>query len=142
MFAVLAALVLCSGTAFAQETTATPAPAPAPAATPIPAATPPRAMVESMKIVCDGKVKANGEAGFVFAADGAAPKDVRVTLQKGMSKSEVCRDIEKELAVMLGSGFKVEKYDDDKVKIDGKSGAKFSLTLGAQTATGVTFELK
>jgi hypothetical protein len=131
MFAVLAALVLCSGTALAQETAATPAPAPAPAATPIPAATPPRAMVES-----------NGEAGFVFAADGAAPKDVRVTLQKGMSKSEVCRDIEKELAVMLGSGFKVEKYDDDKVKIDGKSGAKFSLTLGAQTATGVTFELK
>jgi hypothetical protein len=60
-----------------------------------------------------------------------------------MGKDDVCRDIAKEVGVALaGAPYAVDHYDDDKVKVDGKDKAKFSLTLGGQTATGITFEIK
>jgi hypothetical protein len=43
---------------------------------------------------------------------------------------------------MLGDGYKVGHYDDDKVKVEGKNDAKFTLTQGANSATGLTLELK
>ena len=143
MVGVFGVMIVC-GLAAAQEPAASPAPAAAtvPAATSPAVASAPAAQVHSMKIVCDGKVKSNGQAGLVFTpADGSA-KEIRVTLQKGMKKDEVCKDLAKELAVMLGEGYDVDQYDDDKVKVEGKKDAKFSLTLGGQTATGITLELK
>lgn len=141
----LLAVVIVSALALAQEPAASPAPAPAaPAATPAPttATAPTGAGVKEVKIVCDGKVKSNGEASLIFTPAGGAAKDVRVTLQKGMSKNEVCRDIAKELSVMLGDGYKVAQYDDDKVKVEGKNDAKFTITQGANSATGLTLEVK
>ena len=141
----LLGVVIASGLVLAQEPAASPAPAPAaPAATPAPApaAVPAGAGVKEVKISCSGKVKANGEVGLVFTPAGGAAKDVRVTLQKGMGKSEVCRDIAKELSVLLGDGYKVDQYDDDKVKVVGKNDAKFTITQGANSASGLTLEIK
>ena len=139
----LLGIVIVSGLALAQEPAASPAPAPAaPAATPAPATAPAGAGVKEVKIVCNGKVKANGEASLIFTPAGGAAKDVRVTLQKGMGKNEVCRDIAKELSVMLGDGYKVDQYDDDKVKVEGKNDAKFTITQGANSASGLTLEVK
>ena len=145
----LGVMIVC-GLATAQEPAASPAPAaaaPAAATTAVapattPAATAPSAQVQSIKIVCDGKVKSNGQAGLVFTPAGGSAKEIKVTLQKGMKKEEVCKDLAKELAVMLGDGYAVDQYDDDKVKVEGKKDAKFSLSLGGQTATGITLELK
>jgi len=141
---VLAAF-LAGGVVAAQDATPAPQPMPQTPTAPAPAkpavATAPASLVESMKIVCSGKVKTSGEAGLVFT-DGGEPKEVRITLQKGMSKDEVCRDVAKELAVMLGDKYSVDQYDDDKVKVEGKNGAKLSLSLGGQSATGITLELK
>ena len=145
----LLAVVIVSGLALAQEPAASPAPAPAaPAATPAPAPAPATATapagagVKEVKIVCNGKVKSNGEASLIFTPAGGAAKDVRVTLQKGMGKNEVCRDIAKELSVMLGDGYKVDQYDDDKVKVEGKNDAKFTIIQGANSASGLTLEVK
>ena len=139
----LLGVVIVSGLALAQEPAASPAPAPAaPAATPAPATVPAAAGVKEVKIVCDGKAKTSGEVSLVFTPAGGAAKDVRVTLQKGMGESEVCRDIAKELSVMLGDGYKVDKYDDDKVKVEGKNDARFTITQGANSASGVALEIK
>jgi len=141
---VCGVMIVC-GLAAAQEPAATPAPAaaaPAAATAPAVAAAPAAPGVASIKIVCDGKVKTSGEAGLVFTPAGGSAKEIKVTLQKGENKSEVCKAIAKELAVMLGDGYKVEHYDDDKVKVEGKKDAKFSLSLGGQTATGITLEMK
>ena len=97
---------------------------------------------EQMKVVCDGEVKSNGEATFTFTPAGGVPKDVHITLAKGMSENDVCRDVAKELKVLLGPGYKVDRYDDDKVQIEAKEGAAFSLIIGGQTATGISLELK
>jgi len=135
---VCGVMIVC-GLAAAQEPAATPAPAaaaPAAATAPAVAAAPAAPGVASIKIVCDGKVKTSGEAGLVFTPAGGSAKEIKVTLQKGENKSEVCKAIAKELAV------KVEHYDDDKVKVEGKKDAKFSLSLGGQTATGITLEMK
>ena len=141
MLGVVGVTILAAA-AVAQEPAATPAPAPAPSATPPPATAPLGAGVNDVKIICDGKVKISGQAGFVFTPDGGESKEVKVTLQKGMKEHEVCRDIAKELSVMLGAGYKVEAYDDDKVKVEGKDGAKFRITQGSNSATGVTLEIK
>ena len=97
---------------------------------------------EQMKIVCDGEVKSNGEATFTFTPAGGVPKDVHITLAKGMSENDVCRDVAKELKVLLGPGYKVDRYDNDKVQIEAKEGPAFSLIIGGQTATGISLELK
>jgi len=121
-----------------------PAPAPAPAPTPpAPAAAPAGPVVESMKIICDGKAKNDGAMTFVFAPAGGEAKEIRVTLQKGMKQGDVCRDVAKELSVALsGTPYKVDHYDPDKVKIAGEKEAKFSLALGGNSVTGLTIELK
>ena len=138
----LLGIVIVSGLALAQEPAASPAPAPAaPAATPAPATAPAGAGVKEVKIVCDGKVKSNGEVGLVFTPAGGSASEIKVTLQKGENKSEVCKAVAKELAVKLGAEYKVDQYDDDKVKVEAKKGT-FHLTLGGQSATGVTLELK
>jgi hypothetical protein len=103
---------------------------------------PPPPAKESMKIVCDGKVKSNGEATFTFTPAGGIAKDVHITLAKGMNENDVCRDVAKELAVLLGPGYKVDRYDEDKVKVEAKEASAFSLVIGGQTATGITIELK
>jgi len=143
MMGVLGVMIVC-GFATAQEPAASPAPAAAaPATATAPAvATAPLPGVGSIKIVCDGKVKSNGQAGLVFTPSGGSAKEIRVTLQKGMNKTEVCKDIAKELTVMLGEGYDVDQYDDDKVKVEAKGNATFNLALGGQSATGITLELK
>lgn len=131
--------VLVGAHAFAQEPTA---PAPEPPK-PVPAAAPAGPVVDSIKVVCDGKAKNDGAMSLVFTPAGGEAKEIRITLQKGMGQADVCRDVAKEISVALsGSPYKVEHYDPDKIKIEGKEGAKFSLALGGQTVTGFRIELK
>jgi len=44
--------------------------------------------------------------------------------------------------VALGPEYEVDQYDPDKVKVEGKKGEKFSLTLAGQTVGGTSIELK
>jgi hypothetical protein len=142
-FVVLPLLV---SAAAAQDEPAPPAPAPAPAPapvpTPVPAPAPAAPMVEKAQVICDGKVKTDGVLELVVAPQGGTPMQIRVTLQKKMDKQEVCRDIAKELSVALGEKFDVDE-DGNKVKIEAEEkDAKFSLVLGAMTATGASVEIK
>lgn len=118
---VMAALILTGAMALAQD------------------APPP---VEKVKIVVDNKAKSNGEIHFTFTPSGGEPKEIRVTVAKGMGKQAICRDIAKELTVAVGEGYRVDHYDDDKVKVEGKKGETFSLTLAGQTVTGISIALK
>ncbi len=127
----LVTATLC-GLAIAQDAEKPP-PAPSTLAAP---------MVGEVKILCDDKAKNDGEINFVFSPAGGEAKQIRVTVQNGTKKQVACRDIAKEIAVALGSGYKVNQYDDDKVKVEGKDGQKFSLTLGSTTVTGLSIRLK
>ena len=113
------------------------APAPAPAA-----ATPAAPMVESIKLVFDDKAKNDGELVLTFTPEGGAAKAIRVTIAKKMDKKDVARDVTKELKVALGAGYDVDNYDSDKIKVEGKKNAKFSLTISSLTATGLSVRLK
>jgi hypothetical protein len=99
-------------------------------------------MVESMKLYCNGKVKSDGVVSVIFTPAGGQASEYRVTLQTGMKDKDVCRDIAKELSVGLRNAPYEVDESGDKIKVKGKKDAKFSLTLGAQTATGLTIELK
>jgi len=121
------------------------APAPAPALTPAPASAPegpPAPVVKQVKIIIDNKAKSNGEIRFNFTPVGGPSKEVRVTVISGMSKKDICRDVAKELTLAVGSNYEVDHYDDDKVKVEAKSEAAFSLTLAAQTVSGISITLK
>ncbi len=121
-----------------------PAPAPPPAAapTPAPAPAPAAPMVEKAQVICDGKVKTDGVLELVVTPQGGTPMQIRVTLQKKMDKREICRDIAKELSVALGEKFDVDE-DGDKVKLEAEEkDTRFSLVLGAMTATGASVEIK
>jgi len=98
-------------------------------------------MVNEVKIYFDDKAKNDGELVFKFIAGGAT-KDVRVTVAKKMKGDEVARDAAKELEVALGAGFKVDRYDPDKIKIEGKDKAVFSLTISSLTASGLSVQVK
>ena len=124
---------------------AAPAAAPAaPAAAPAPAlAAPPAApMVDSIKILFDDKAKNNGELTFTFTPEGGAAKLIRVTIANKMDRKDAARSAETELSVALGAGYKVDRYDPDKIKIEGKDKAKFSLTISSLTANGLSVRLK
>ncbi len=111
------------------------APAPAPPAPPppkaVPLAGPAVALVNEVKIVVDDKAKSDGEVRFLFTPEGGEGKEIRVVVQKGMRKKDVCRDIAKEIAVALGDKYKVDQYDDDKVKVVGKNNAKLGFSIRA-----------
>jgi hypothetical protein len=119
-----------------------PAPAPAPAPTPAPAAAPAAPMVESIKLLFDDKAKNSGELLLVFTPEGGAPKQISVTIAAKMNGKDAARDTAKELTVALGAGYKVDNYDADKIKVEGKDKAKFSLTLSSLTANGLSVRLK
>jgi len=143
---VLAAAVLTSP-AFAQEADkdkAAPAAAPAPAPAPAPAAAtvPGAPMVESVKVLFEDKAKNDGELVLTFTPEGGAAKTIQVTIAKKMDRKDVARDVAKELSVALGDGYKVDRYDADKIKIEGKKNAKFSLTVSSLTANGLSVRLK
>jgi pyruvate/2-oxoglutarate dehydrogenase complex dihydrolipoamide acyltransferase (E2) component len=124
---------------------AAPAPAaqaPPPAAAPPVAAAPAAPMVNEIKIIFDDKAKNDGEMLFTFTPQGGVAKQIRVTIAKKMNGHEAARDAAKELAVALGAGFKVDHYDSDKIKIEGKDKAMFSLTLASLTANGLSVRLK
>ena len=133
--------------AFAADETApppaapAPAPAAAPAATPAPAAAPAAPMINSIKIIFDDKAKNSGELVFTFTPEGGAAKTISVTVAAKMSGRDVARSAETELGVALGAGYKVDKYDPDKIKISGKDKAKFSLTISSLTANGLSVRL-
>jgi hypothetical protein len=137
MLAALACTLLTTVVVLAQDT-----PPPAPAAPKPALAGPTATMLEEIKIVVDDKAKGDGEIRFLFTPQGGEAKEVRVVIQKGMNKQAVCRDIAKELSVGLGDKYKVDQYDDDKVKVAGKSGAKFGLSLAAQSVPGISVQLK
>jgi 3-oxoacyl-ACP reductase-like protein len=139
---VVSFLLLCGFAAYAQQTAPAPPPAaPAAAAPPTPAA-PPAPVVKEVKIVVDNKAKTDGEIRFNFIPSGGSAKEIRVTVAKGMGKKDICRDMAKELSVGVGPNYKVEHYDDDKVKVEAKGDATFSLTLAGQTVGGVSITLK
>src|SRR5262245_13056580 len=130
---VLAALA--SSSAVAQEAGKDKAePAPAPAA-PAPAAAPgPMApMVESIKILFDDKAKNDGVLTLSFTPAGGSAQEIRVTIAAKMGKKEAAEDTAKELKVALGANYDVDNYDSDKIKVEGKKGAKFSLTISSLT---------
>ena len=134
---VVVVSALGATTMFAQET---PAPAPAPAAAPSDAVTGP--FVKEVKIVVDNKAKSDGELRLKVEPEGGAVKEVKVSILKGMSKTEVCRDLEKELKVALGDTFEVKQYDDDKVEIERKGDGKLRVAISSQTASGLSVMLK
>ena len=138
---VVSFLLLCSFAVYAQQTAPAPPPAP-PAATAPPAPAPAAPVVKEVKIVVDNKAKTDGEIRFSFTPAGGSAKEIRVTVAKGMGKSDICRDIAKELTVGVGPNYKVDRYDDDKVKVEGKGDATFSLTLAGQTVGGISITLK
>ena len=142
------ACVLAAASAFtpalaqdAKEQPAPPAPAPAAPAAPAPAATPAAPMVESIKIIFDDKAKNSGELVFTFTPQGGAAKTISVTIAKKMDKKDAARSAATELSVGLGDGYKVDRYDSDKIKISGKKNAKFSLTISSLTANGLSVRL-
>jgi hypothetical protein len=116
------------------------APAP-PAATPAAAAAPAAPMVGSIKILFDDKAKNSGVLTFTFTPEGGAAKTISVTIAAKMNRKDAARDAAKELGVALGAGYKVDKYDPDKIKISGKDKAKFSLTISSLTANGLSVRL-
>ncbi|HEX4823827.1 MAG TPA: hypothetical protein VFV19_05915 [Candidatus Polarisedimenticolaceae bacterium] len=135
-----AALALGLATlATAQDKKEEPAPAPPPAAA---AALPSAPMVNDIKIYFDDKAKNDGQLLFHFTPEGGTAKEIRVTIAKKMGASEVAKDAEKELKVALGEAFKVDRYDPDKIKIEGKNKAKFSMTIASLTANGLSVRLK
>lgn len=136
-FVLLALNLSCAGLCVLAEETA-PAPA-APAAAPAKPAGP---LVDEVKIVVDNKAKSDGEIRFAFTPAGGTSQEVRVTVAKGMSKQDICRDIAKELKIAVGENYKVDQYDDDKVKVERKKDAKFSLTLASQNVSGISVSLK
>jgi hypothetical protein len=90
------------------------------------------------KIVCDGKAKRRNGHVRLHAERGGGEEIA--SRPEEMDRDDVCRDVAKEFSVALGGlPFKVERYDPDKSR-SRQDGAKFSLSLGGQTATGVTFE--
>jgi hypothetical protein len=117
------------------------APAPAPAAA-APAAAPAAPMVESIKLQFDDKAKNDGVLLLTFTPAGGAAKEIRVTIANKMGKKEAAEDTAKELKVALGAGYDVDNYDSDKIKVEGKKGAKFSLTISSLTANGLSVRLK
>lgn len=132
-------LVAASGVA-AQEPPAAPVEkAPPAAAAPATIAGP---FVKEVKIIVDKKAKSNGEIRLSVEPEGGTATEVRVTVQKGMGKQDVCRDLAKELSVALGPNFDVKHYDDDKIKITQKGKALFRLGIAGQTVTGLSLELK
>ena len=138
----IASCALCVAFAFAQDSPDAPPPAAPPAATPAPAAGPAAPLVAKATITCDGKVKTDGTVSVLVTPEGGAAAEIRVTLQKGMERKDVCRDLGKELGVALGPSFKVQG-EGDQVRVAGASKSKkFSLVLGGQTATGVTLAIK
>jgi hypothetical protein len=120
-----------------------PAPATAPAAAaPAIAAAPAAPMVNEIKIFFDDKAKNAGELLFTFTPAGGAAKQVQVTIAAKMKGDDVARDSAKELSVALGAGYKVDRYDPDKIKIEGKDKTQFSLTISSLTANGLSVRLK
>jgi hypothetical protein len=153
LFALLVALVtfVPSSSVFAQEADKdkpAPAPdtAPAAAAAPAPAvaaaAAPAAPMVESIKLLFDDKAKNDGVLMLVFTPAGGAAKEIRITIAAKMGKKEAAEDTAKELKVALGAGYNVDNYDSDKIKVEAKKGAKFSLTISSLTANGLSVRLK
>lgn len=142
VFGLMASAVFLMPAA-AAEPAAPPAPAatPAPPATPPPAAAPAAPMVNSIKILFDDKAKNNGELVFTFTPDGGAAKTISVTIAAKMDRKDVAKSAAVELSVALGAGYKVDKYDPDKIKITGKDKAKFSLTIASMTANGLSIRL-
>jgi hypothetical protein len=59
-----------------------------------------------------------------------------------MSNKDVCEDLAKELKVGLGPDYKVDRYDADKIKIEGKDHKKFHIALASLTANGLSVRLK
>jgi len=132
--------------AAAQDKKEEPAPAPPPAAAaapaPPPIAVPSAPMVDAIKIYFDDKAKNDGEILFNFTPEGGTAKQIRVTIAKKMGGSDAARDAEKELKVALGAAYKVDRYDPDKIKVEAKEKAKFSLTIASLTANGLSVRLK
>ncbi len=97
----------------------------------------------SAKLVVDGKAKDNGQVKIAFTPAGGEKKEVSVTIQKKMSRDNIARDLAKELTVALGSGYKVDRYDPDKIKIEkAKTGSAFTLEIVGVTVPGVTVMMK
>lgn len=145
LFAIAATGLLAAASVFAQTApTPTPVPEAPPAATPVatPAAVPAAPAVRKMTIIVDDKAQNDGAIHLVFAPSGGAAKDIQITVAAGMKKKDVCRDIAKELKVAVGDGYKVDHYDDDKVKVQGKDKSTFSLTMAGNTVGGLSIRLK
>ena len=84
---------------------------------PVPAPNPAGPLFAEVKIVTDGEAKADGEVKLTFAPVGEMPKDIRVKIQHGMSEKSIAGDIAKQLYFIMGERYKVDQYDDSKVKV-------------------------
>ena len=112
------------------------APAPAVPAQP----KPPEVFFQKAVVVIDGKAEANGSLRMEFHAQGAEPVSFSVNVLAKSKKSDVARDIHKELSIAVGSAFKV-KLEGEKVKIeqtDKKKSPTFSITVAELAVTGLS----
>lgn len=108
---------------------------------PASAAVPAAPMVNSIKIIFDGKARSSGVLTFAFTSEGGVAKTISVTLAAKMNRKDAARDAAKELGPALGAGYKVDLYDSHKMSITGKDKAKFSLTISSLTAHGLSVRL-
>ena len=138
----LAGLLVASFAVAQEGQTPPPAAPPAAAPAPTPIATPAATMLDEIKIVIEDKAKTDGEIRLDFTPEGGTAKAIRVTVAKKMSNKDVAEDLAKELKVALGEDYKVDRYDADKIKIEAKNKKKFSLTIAALTANGLSIRLK
>jgi hypothetical protein len=133
----------------AQETPApAPAPTPVPAAAPAPAPAPavpsiPRAYLDKLRVVVDGRAEANGAVGLEFLAVGGEPKAFTVRILAKASAKDIARDIHKELSLVAGGGYKV-KLSGDQVKVtkQNKKAPNVSLVLTQLAVPGVSVLVK
>ncbi len=131
VFAIALAAVGSSSQARAQDAKHQPASAAVPAAP----------MVNSIKIIFDGKARDSGVLTFAFTPEGGAAKTISVTIAAKMNHKDAARDAAKELGLVLGAGYKVDPYHAHKLRITGKDKTKFSLTISALTAHGLGVRL-
>lgn len=121
------------------------APAPVPAAADAALPTDPDApsLVDSIRIIIEDKVKTGGEIRFTFMPESGEKKVIRVPVTASMPKEDIATNVANEFIAALGDGYKVDRYESDKISITAKmKGGNFLLTLGAMTATGLNVRLQ
>lgn len=98
--AVLINGMLLAGFAYAQGTQSVPAP-----------------LLEDAQIVVQNRADANGTIRVTLAAQGSQPMVATISVLNNMSENDIAADIEKELTVLLGEAYRVDRGGGETVSI-------------------------